>query len=232
MTIDLLDALRGTGSVRSFTDAPVDDATIAAVLDSARFAPSGGNRQPWRVAVITDVEIRRRMASMMRAVWDEYITAQAAGLTPFQPGVVVPALAADAPRRSNPLIDNIELAPVVLAVACDLGAVAVMDAALDRVSITGGASIYPFCWNLLLAARAHGLGGVLTTFLSRCEPEAGPMLELPANHALAATLFLGYPKHQPTRLRRQPVESFTTLNSFSGPQWTGGRYADAGTSPS
>jgi nitroreductase len=217
--VDLLDALRGSGSVRSFTDAPVDDATITAVLDTARFAPSGGNRQPWRVAVVTDVDIRRQMATMMRAVWDEYIAAQAAGLTPFQPGVVVPPLPNDAPRRTNPLIDNIESAPVVLAVACHLGSIAVMDGELDRVSVTGGASIYPFCWNLLLAARAHGLGGVLTTFLSRCEPAAGPMLGLPDDHALAATVFLGYAEHQPTRLRRQPVSTFTTRNTFTGQAW-------------
>jgi nitroreductase len=57
--MDLTEALRSTGSSREFTDQLVDDATIAAILDDARFAPSGGNRQPWRVAVVHDGSIRR-----------------------------------------------------------------------------------------------------------------------------------------------------------------------------
>ena len=52
--------------MRAFTSDPVPDATVAAVLDDARFAPSGGNRQPWRVAVVKDQTIRRTMADLMR----------------------------------------------------------------------------------------------------------------------------------------------------------------------
>jgi nitroreductase len=92
-----------------------------------------------------------------------------------------------------------------------------MDGQLHRPPITGGASIYPFCWSLLLSARAHGLGGVMTTFLSRVEPAAAPALGLPDHHALVATIFLGVPVHQPTKLRRDPVESFATRNRFDGP---------------
>ncbi len=75
--------------------------------------------------------------------------------------------ASDAPpvEAPNSLIDEIESIPVVLAVAADLNLIALMDGNLDRPAITGGASIYPFCWSILLAARAHDLGGVLTTFL-------------------------------------------------------------------
>ncbi|HAP76778.1 MAG TPA: NADH dehydrogenase FAD-containing subunit, partial [Acidimicrobiaceae bacterium] len=64
--MELTTALRTTGAVRGFTADPVDDATIAAVLDDARFAPSGGNRQPWRVAVVRDPAVRRGMADLMR----------------------------------------------------------------------------------------------------------------------------------------------------------------------
>ena len=69
---------------------------------------------------------------------------------------------------------------------------------------------------MLLAARERGLGGVLTTFLSRVEREAAPLLKLPEHHALAATIFLGYPMHQPTRLRRRPVEEFASVDAFEG----------------
>ena len=121
-----------------------------------------------------------------------------------------------APGRPNALLDEIDRVPVVLAVAADLTRIATMDAVLDRAPITGGGSIYPFCWNLLLSARAHGLGGVMTTFASRVEPAVGPALGLPAHHALAATIFLGVPHHQPTELRRRAVSEFTTLDRFDG----------------
>ena len=107
------------------------------------------------------------------------------------------------PHAPNTLVDTIETVPVVLAVAADLRRIAVMDSPLGRVPITGGASIYPFCWSILLAARARGLGGVLTTFLSRAEHAAAPGLGLPEHHALVATIFLGVPRRQVTKLRRE-----------------------------
>jgi nitroreductase len=214
--MDIRTAIRTTGAVRSFTDDPVDEATIAAILDDARFAPSGGNRQPWRIAVIDDRTLRRELATLMQPVWDEYLETSLAGGTPFN---VVDYVTPDhvTPNKHNDLFAHIDTVPVVLAVAVDLGSVAMMDGALTRPPVTGGASIYPFCWNLLLSARAHGLGGVMTTFLSRVEPAAAPALGLPEHHALVATIFLGVPVHQPTKLRRNPVESFTTLNRFDGP---------------
>jgi nitroreductase len=105
----------------------------------------------------------------------------------------------------------------VLVVAADLHRIALMDGALDRPALTGGASIYPFCWSILLAAHERGLGGVMTTFLSRVEPAAAAELGLPEHHALAATIFLGVPERRATRLRRDPVESFTTVDRFDGP---------------
>jgi len=85
-----------------------------------------------------------------------------------------------------------------------------------RPAVVGGASIYPFCWSILLAARARGLGGVLTTFLSRNEAAAAPLLGLPPDHALVATIFLGVPTHQNTKLARRPVNSFATVDRFDG----------------
>ncbi len=205
--MDIRDAIRTNGTVRHFTDEPVDD---------ARFAPSGGNRQPWRVAVVDELLIRRELALLMQPVWDEYLETTMAGGTPFN---VVDYVRPDeiTPNKPNDLLDHIESVPVVLAVAADLSDVAMMDGDLDRAPITGGASIYPFCWNLMLSARAHGLGGVMTTFLSRVEPAAAPALGLPEHHALATTIFLGHPVHQPTKLKRRPVEDFATRNRFDGP---------------
>lgn len=219
LIVDLVDVIRGTGSVRSFTDDPVDDATLERVLDHARFAPSGGNRQPWKVAVVKDLDVRRRLAEAMEPVWDEYSAISATGVTPFS--VVPPApyeLESTRPGNvPNQLLSEIARIPVVLAVAADMSRIAMMDKDLDRVPITGGASVYPFCWNVLLAARSEGLGGVITTFASRVEPTTGPLLGLPEHHALVATLFLGHPVKQPTRLSRRPVSEFATVDRFDGP---------------
>jgi nitroreductase len=211
--IDVRTAIRTTGAVRAFTDAPVDDTVLREVLDDARFAPSGGNRQPWRVAVVRDPDIRIRMGALMRPIWDEYVGANAAGGTAFAFGRSIDAPPIAAP---NGLLDAIATVPVVLAVAADLHRIALMDGNLDRPAVTGGASIYPFCWSILLSARAHGLGGVMTTFLSRAEPAAAPLLGLPPDHALAATIMLGHPVHQPTKLSRRPVDEFTTIDRFDG----------------
>jgi hypothetical protein len=116
----------------------------------------------------------------------------------------------------NPLLDRIEQIPVVLAIAADLRRIVAADAELARVAVVPGASIYPFCWNLLLAARARRLGGVMTTFLARAEPEAARLLAMPADHALAAVVFLGHPEHQPTRLRRRDVSAFASVDGFEG----------------
>ena len=221
--MELSDVMRTTGAVRSFTDEPVTDATLRAVLDDARFAPSGGNRQGWRVAVVRDAALRRRLAEACAPVWNEYVAQSAAGETPFSVTAASSIDLVEAQRTPapNPLLDELEGAPVWLVVAVDMGALAVMDRDLARPSIVGGASIYPFCQNILLAARAHGLGGVMSTFVVRVEPELAEPLGLPEGHALAAMIVLGHPVHQPTQLRRNAVEDFTTVDRFDGPVFEG-----------
>ena len=96
---------------------------------------------------------------------------------------------------------------------------AVTDRDLDRPSVIGGASIYPFVHNLLLAARNEGLGGVLTTFLTAAEPAAAPLIGLPEGHAIVAMIGLGEPVKQVTKLTRNPVEAFTTVDRWDGPAY-------------
>ena len=94
---------------------------------------------------------------------------------------------------------------------------AATDRDLGRYQLVGGASIYPFVWSILLAARAEGLGGVLTTVAITREPELKSLLGAPEEFAVAAVLALGYPERQPTRLRRDPVESFASVDTLDGP---------------
>jgi nitroreductase len=212
--MDVLTTLRTTGATRAFTDEPVPRATVHAILDDARFAPSGGNRQPWRVALVEDRVVRRKMAELMQPVWDDYVARSALGVTPFN--VVDDADPRRVEHAANPLLDELDAAPAVLAVAANLQGIALMDGDVGRVPMTGGASIYPFCWSILLAAHGRGLGGVLTTFLSRAEWAAAPVLHLPAHHALVATIVLGHPTTEVTKLRRRPVESFASIDRFDG----------------
>lgn len=209
----MIELLRTTGAARRFTPERIEPAVVHQLLDDARFAPSGGNRQPWRVAVVDDVAIRRELAALMQPVWDEYVT-RPPGVTPFNVVDDVEPVAVQ--HVDNELLDTIEAIPVVLAVAADLRRIALMDGGLERVPVTAGASIYPFCWSILLSARSRGLGGVMTTFLSRVEPDAAPLLALPEHHALVATIFLGVPAHSSTKLSRDPVEGFATVDRFDG----------------
>ncbi len=221
----MIELLRTTGAARRFTPDRVEPAVVHQLLDDARFAPSGGNRQPWKVAVIEDRTLRLQLRDLMQPVWDAYVARGQLGITPFnavddrQPDAIAHA--------DNELLDGIESVPVVLAVAADLRKIALMDGNLDRPAITGGASIYPFCWSILLSARDRGLGGVITTFLSRVEPEAGPPLGLPEHHALAATIFLGVPEFQATRLRRGEVGDFTTVDRFDGAPFVPAAFPEA-----
>ena len=83
--MELVDALRTTGAVREFLPEPVSDEVVYRILDNARFAPSGGNRQGWHVVVVRDPSIRRRIRDAYLGGWYEYLAQRAAGLTPWSP---------------------------------------------------------------------------------------------------------------------------------------------------
>lgn len=223
MDLDL--ALRTNGSVRQFTDEPVDDPTLHRILDTARFAPSGGNAQGWHVLVVKSPEIRREIRDLCQITWNEYAQLTAMGVRPYAadatgswPGP--PAGVSMAELRDkhmpSPMLDALVDAPALLVVCVDLRVVAAMDVELTRTQTTGGASIYPFVWSLLLAARGEHLGGVMTTFLVRQEPEARNVLNLPPHMAVASMVVLGHPVHRNTKLTRKSVDSFTTIDTFDG----------------
>src|ERR1019366_5419906 len=83
--MDLIDALRTTGSIREFTEQPVSHELLWSVLDDARFAPSGGNRQAWRVIVVRDQETRDTVRNLYLDAWRDYVGHVLAGLIPFSP---------------------------------------------------------------------------------------------------------------------------------------------------
>lgn len=216
--MDLYEVMSTTFAAREFTDEPVADEVLARILDHARFAPSGGNRQGWHVIVVRDAEKRKRLGELIRPTMQRYRAQVEAGESPFntiEPSGVDEATVA----RTEPphaMIERVVGAPVLLLVTVDLARVASFDAALPRVGVISGASIYPFVWNLLLAARNEGLGGTLTTMLTPAEAEVRALFGIPERHAVAALLPIGRPVRQLTRLRRAPVERFATIDHFEG----------------
>lgn len=223
--MELTDALRTTGAVREFRDQPVDDAVLARVLDTARFAPSGGNAQAWRVVAVKDLERRRRLRDLYLRVFRDYLAMAAAGLRPWAPtndhDAEARALRAAHTAAGTPtgagFAERFDEAPVLLALFVDLSLLAAMDRDAARYSFAGGASIYPFAWSILLAARDEGLGGVITTLLIREEAQVKTLLGASDPLALAAVIALGYPVRAARRLSRAPVSSFARVDSVDGP---------------
>lgn len=218
--------MRTTPAVREFTDEAVPDEVLHSILEVARFAPSGGNRQGWRVVVLKDPELRARIRDLYILGWREYTAHARRGLVPFAPldegRWTGPAVDLEEARRTPaplPFADHLDQVPVLLLLVADLSAVAAVDNGLDRQSITGGASIYPFAHNVLLAARDAGLGGVLTTVLARQEDAVRELLGIPAGHAVAGLIALGHPVKQLTKLKRAAVEDFTVVDRFDGPAY-------------
>lgn len=224
VAMDLIEALRTTGAVREFSDQPVADEVLARVLDNARFAPSGANAQAWHVVVVKDWAIRRVLRDLYLPGWHDYLAMRAAGLRPWAPGndpAAESAAVSSAPEglrsaSGQGFAGEFDRVPVLLAVFADLSALAAVDRDYDRYTFAGGASIYPFAWNILLAARAEGLGGVLTTMLIREEDEVAELLGAPPGWALATVIALGHPVQQVQRLRRRPVPEFATVDRVDG----------------
>ena len=211
--MDLLRTLRTTGAVREFRRDPVDDRIVYRILDNARFAPSGGNRQGWRVIVVKDAATRGALRDLYLDGWYEYLAQRAAGLTPWAPVTDRDGRGRGRhPRRRDAaamaaapgFAEHLDEAPVLLVVLADLRALAAVDRDAARYSFAGGASIYPFVWNVLLAARAEGLGGVMTTMVIRREADVRALLDVPDELAVAAVVALGHPVKQPGRLTRDP----------------------------
>ncbi|MFU8814451.1 MAG: nitroreductase family protein [Pseudomonadales bacterium] len=216
--MELYDVMRTSFAARDFTDEPVPDSVLHTILDHARFAPSGGNRQGWRVLVIRDAQTREAMVPMMMPAFQRYFAQVQAGEAPWNtidPTGLSAAEIAAAPAPEA-FIRRITAAPVLLLVLVDLSVVASFDADLPRVGVISGASVYPFVWNILLAARNEGYGGTPTTFIAAEERQIKALLDIPERMAVAALIPLGRPVKQLTRLTRKPVEAFAMHERWGG----------------
>jgi nitroreductase len=216
--MDLYDVMRSTAAVREFTGEPLPDDVLHRILDNARFAPSGGNRQGTQVVVVRDPGTRERLVEITEPGARRYHAQRAAGETPwsaYTPSAVTDEQVART-RVPESVTEPIRTASVVIVVCVDLRTVAALDQDLDRVGIVGGASVYPLVWNILLAARNEGFGGTITTMAVAEEPALKRLLGVPDPFAVAAVVPLGKPVKQLTRLSRAGVDQLTHLEHWGG----------------
>ena len=224
--MDVYEAMRTTFAAREFTDDPLPDETLVQILDRARFAPSGGNRQGWHVIAVRDRATREGLAKATMPAAKRYTAQGKAGENPWNSvdPTSVDAATIEKTDANVRLVEPVLRAPVVLVICVDLKVVAATDQYLKRVGIIAGASIYPFAWNVLLSARGHGFGGTITTLAVSEEPQIKALLGIPPHVAVCAVMPLGRPVKQLTKLKRKPVADFAVRERWGGaPLGQGGR---------
>ena len=216
--MELYDVMRTTFACREFTGEPVPDEVIHRIIDNARFAPSGGNRQGWRIIQVKEPATRARLAELSLPTATRYLLQMQAGESPLNtinPTVVTDEQVAQA-EPPHWLVQHISDAPTLLVVTVDLALIASMDKDLECIGLVSGGSIYPLAWNMLLAARNEGYGGTITTWGIAREPDIQALLGMPEHWAVAAIMPLGKPVKQLTRLKRKPVEDILVLDNWAG----------------
>jgi nitroreductase len=206
--VDLREAIESCGTCRHYRPDRVADDVLARVIDAARHAPSGGNRQPVRFIAVRDPALRRAIADLYGPLWDAYAGPAKRALAS---GAALPPMLANADHFARHLAD----VPVHLVVCARIADLYATDSGLGRVSIVAGASVYPAVQNLLLAARAEELGTALTTLLCAAEVEMRRLLAIPEEFATAAMVALGWPARPfPSRLRRRPLREIAFADRF------------------
>ena len=186
---DVRELFRSQRAIRSFTDEEVPDALIDQVLTAAIHGPSGSNTQPWHFIVIRD-------AAVKQAISEVYEEARAAATR-------------DRPPAAGGGRHPLAAAPVLI-VAC------VNTPASGQAGFQTGASIYPSVQNLMLAARALGLGTVLTTLHRRRKARIHELLGIPDHIESAAIIPLGWPDREYGPNRRPPLARFVMRDRWNG----------------
>ncbi len=223
-TVELLDGLATTRAIRRYANEPIPDEVLSTILFSATRAPTGSNRQGFRFLVLRDGEraasAKALLGTTFRDGWNTKARSDA-----YREGSGADSDSAKArmARSMQHFVDNFERTPVVV-LAC---------IRRRHDNIMDGASIYPACQNLLLAARALGYGGVITGWHAAVEDRLRDLLSIPEDFAIACTIPLGRPLGNHGPVRRRPVGElvFDDVWDRSAP-WAvdppGTRFAQAG----
>ncbi|MDQ3147686.1 MAG: nitroreductase family protein [Actinomycetota bacterium] len=204
--VGLLEGLATTRAIRRFRPDPVCDDDLAAILFAATRAPSGTNRQPFRFLVLRDgpmaAEAKGALGEAFRAAATDKVAVEGYRDAPGEDSPT-----ARFTRSLARFVERFEDIPVVV-LAC-----LVRHRAPDPYE---GASIYPACQNLLLAARARGLGGVMTNWHLGAEDRLRRILAIPDGVALSACIPLGHPEGRHGPVRRRPLRDLVYEDRWEG----------------
>ena len=209
--MEFTDVIRSTNTCRYYKPDAIDDTVLAEVLSAARWGPSGGNRQPVSLIAVRDPATKQKLQDLYLPIWDAYLTRLLDGSARVGGSSKI---VDDADHFARHMADI----PVLIVVCARLADVHPTDAELDRLSIVGGASVYPAVQNLLLAARNAGLGTALTTLLCGAEPQAKDVLKIPSDVSIAAMVTLGWPvKNFPKKLNRRTLSEMAFIDTYGDP---------------
>ena len=213
LEMPLREAIETQRAVRRLLPDPVDDAIVLRCIELALKGPTGGNAQNWEFVVVRDAHRKQRLARQYQRAWQVY------GRLARQ---VVDRRADDSARRVLDAVDwQVEhFAEIpVLVVACLRGYRVPFVANLPVAAASSYGSIYPAVQNLLLAARAMGLGAALTTLPLWSMTAARAILELPLSVRPCCVVPLGWPRGRYGPTSRKPVGAVVHLDRHGNQPW-------------
>lgn len=201
---DLFAAMSSQRAMRRLKTDPVPDEYIEKVLWAATQAPNGGNVQPWRFLVIRDPEKKKGLQAIYAHQWSLYVK-QRNSAGPATDSASAQALEKQF-NAGQYLADHLHEVPAIIIPCGFLLAV--------NTGIASGSSIYPAIQNLMLAARALGLGTVMTTLHRHNEDAVRELLGIPENAHTAALIPIGWPMGRFGPINRKPVSEVTYLDTW------------------
>jgi nitroreductase len=193
----LLELMSTQRAMRHFLPDPVPAEVLECIVRAATYAPSGKNTQPWAFVMITDAELRRQIGDLYREAWYETMPPM---LT------APPASGAEARAREDWEYLGSHMA--------DAPALALVCTTASGGALASAGSIFPAIQNLLLAARAYGVGGCLTTVHRARDAQIKALLGIPDSVDTVALIPLGYPSRVFGPVRRKPVGEVLHLNGW------------------
>ncbi|MCO8269744.1 nitroreductase family protein [Actinoplanes sp. TRM 88003] len=195
-SLSLLEGLHSTPARRYLSAEPIADDVVRAILDAAVRGPSGGNSQRWAWIVVRDPQVKRQIAEWYREGWDKsYGSRREQILGSADPN----GMSAASFRAADHLAAHLEEAPVWI--------FPVLIGAARSSNPRLGSSIYGAVQQLMLAARAYGIGSTLTTLYSGHEDGVRKLLNLPEDALTMALIPLGYPaRGRWAQPKRRPLD--------------------------
>lgn len=211
--MDLYEAMSTLRAVRRLRPDPIPDDVLRRVLTAATWAPTGGNVQPWRIVAVRDPAKKLALRDLYKPRWEAYVGSNKKRLSHgFKKGEDSMARTL---RAGDYLAAHMHEAPVIAVFCFNPSIMAITDIDQPRPTVVGGGSVYPAVENLLLAARAEGLGCVLTTLLCMDEPAVRPLLGLPEDWYTCAHVPIGYPVGKGHgSISRRKVEDLVYADTF------------------